>query len=152
MRNDVLIVGGGLAGLTAGVALARAGRRVRLSRKRTWAGEHARSRTPPPAAWSTTASICSWGATTRRGGFWRRLAPSIACGFSLAWPCGSSRGRGARVRSSALIFPRPGTSLPGCCAPPVSRCGRSSKSYGWAGRSDRETGPRRPSGSRWMSG
>ena len=30
MRNDVLIVGGGLAGLTAGVALAGAGRRVRL--------------------------------------------------------------------------------------------------------------------------
>ena len=47
MRNDVLIVGGGLAGLTAGVALAGAGRRVRLLEQKAHLGGRARSFTDP---------------------------------------------------------------------------------------------------------
>ena len=43
MREDVLIIGGGLAGLSAGVALAEAGRRVRLLEQRPYLGGRARS-------------------------------------------------------------------------------------------------------------
>jgi len=43
MAEDVLIIGGGLAGLTAGVALADAGRRVRLLEQKPYLGGRARS-------------------------------------------------------------------------------------------------------------
>jgi len=43
MAEDVLIIGGGLAGLTAGVALAAAGRRVRLLEQKPYLGGRARS-------------------------------------------------------------------------------------------------------------
>ena len=45
--DDVLIVGGGFAGLTAGVALAAAGRRVRLLEQKPHLGGRARSLTDP---------------------------------------------------------------------------------------------------------
>jgi len=43
MPEDVLIIGGGLAGLAAGVALAEAGRRVRLLEQKPYLGGRARS-------------------------------------------------------------------------------------------------------------
>ncbi|PYV15647.1 MAG: hypothetical protein DMG21_14520, partial [Acidobacteria bacterium] len=43
MADDVLIVGGGFAGLAAGVALAEAGRRVRLFEQKPYLGGRARS-------------------------------------------------------------------------------------------------------------
>ncbi|MGH9448519.1 MAG: hydroxysqualene dehydroxylase HpnE, partial [Terriglobia bacterium] len=43
MPDDVLIIGGGFAGLSAGVALAEAGRRVRLIEQRSYLGGRARS-------------------------------------------------------------------------------------------------------------
>jgi len=47
MSQEVLIVGGGFAGLAAGVALARAGRRVRLLEQKPHLGGRARSFTDP---------------------------------------------------------------------------------------------------------
>jgi squalene-associated FAD-dependent desaturase len=47
MQNEVLIIGGGLAGLAAGVALAGAGRRVRLLEQKAYLGGRARSFTDP---------------------------------------------------------------------------------------------------------
>ena len=43
MPEDVLIIGGGLAGLAAGVVLAGAGRRVRLIEQKPYLGGRARS-------------------------------------------------------------------------------------------------------------
>src|SRR5664279_2384323 len=47
MSDEVLIIGGGFAGLTAGVALAAAGRRVRLLEQKPHLGGRARSLTDP---------------------------------------------------------------------------------------------------------
>ncbi|HET7212123.1 MAG TPA: FAD-dependent oxidoreductase, partial [Terriglobia bacterium] len=43
MSEDVVIIGGGLAGLAAGVALSEAGRRVRLLEQKPYLGGRARS-------------------------------------------------------------------------------------------------------------
>jgi hydroxysqualene dehydroxylase len=47
MKQDILIVGGGFAGLTAGVALAQAGCRVRLIEQKPYLGGRARSFVDP---------------------------------------------------------------------------------------------------------
>ena len=47
MSNEVLIIGGGFAGLAAGVALAGAGRRVRLLEQKPHLGGRARSFVEP---------------------------------------------------------------------------------------------------------
>src|SRR5207248_1308814 len=47
MNDEVLIIGGGLAGLAAGVALAGAGRRVRVLEQKPYLGGRARSFVDP---------------------------------------------------------------------------------------------------------
>lgn len=49
MSDEILIIGGGFAGLSAGVALAQAGRKVRLMEQKPYLGGRARSFPYPPA-------------------------------------------------------------------------------------------------------
>jgi squalene-associated FAD-dependent desaturase len=51
MAPDVLIIGGGFAGLAAGVALAKAGRKVRLLEQKPHLGGRARSFVDPQSGW-----------------------------------------------------------------------------------------------------
>src|SRR5579884_3993815 len=48
MADEILIIGGGFAGLAAGVALAKAGRRVRVLEQKPYLGGRARSFYHPP--------------------------------------------------------------------------------------------------------
>ena len=69
MQADILVVGGGIGGLTAALALARDGHRVRVLEKAAQFAElepACSSRPTPPGYWP--ASACSTGCSRRACG------------------------------------------------------------------------------------
>src|ERR1700683_3221352 len=91
--QSVLVIGGGLAGLSSAVALAEAGFRVRLFEKRPHLGGRATSYTLPDGSEVDNCQHVTLGCCTNLADFYRRLYFADA------------KGRRSTIESSSLLPP-----------------------------------------------
>src|SRR5579871_6568666 len=103
--QSVLVIGGGLAGLSSAVALAEAGIRVRLLEKRPHLGGRATSYTLPDGSEVDNCQHVTLGCCTNLADFYRRCGAESKIKFYDTLYFADKRGRRSRMKASALPPP-----------------------------------------------
>src|SRR5579863_2796326 len=104
--QSVLVIGGGLAGLSCAVALAEAGFRVRLFEKRPHLGGRATSYILPDGSEVDNCQHVTLGCCTNLSDFYRRVGASDKIRFYDRLHFVDKKGRRSVIEASAL-FPPP---------------------------------------------
>jgi squalene-associated FAD-dependent desaturase len=102
---NVLVIGGGLAGLSSAVALAEAGCRVHLLEKRPHLGGRATSYTLPDGSEVDNCQHVTLGCCTNLADFYRRVGAEHKIRFYDELYFVDSRGRRSKIASSFLVPP-----------------------------------------------
>src|SRR5271168_112311 len=102
---SVLVIGGGLAGLSSAVALAEAGLRVRLLEKRPHLGGRATSYTLPDGSEVDNCQHVTLGCCTNLADFYSRVGASEKIRFYDRLYFMDAQGRKSVMRASALPPP-----------------------------------------------
>jgi squalene-associated FAD-dependent desaturase len=103
--KSVIVIGGGLAGLSAGVALAEAGFRVRLYEKRPHLGGRAASYVLPGGEHVDNCQHVTLGCCTNLADFYRRVGAAGKIRFYDRLVFADSTGRRGTMESSSLAPP-----------------------------------------------
>jgi zeta-carotene desaturase len=103
--KSVIVVGGGLAGLAAGIALAESGYRVRLFEKRPFLGGRATSYVLPSGEHVDNCQHVTLGCCTNLDDFYRRVGAAGKIRFFDRLVFVDSQGRRGVIASSALPAP-----------------------------------------------
>lgn len=103
--ESVIIVGGGLAGLSAATALAEAGLRVRLFEKRPYLGGRATSYALPDGTHIDNCQHVTLGCCTNLANFYERTGESAKIRHYRELYFADRRGRISTIKSSALPPP-----------------------------------------------
>jgi zeta-carotene desaturase len=104
--QNVLVIGGGLAGLSSAVALAEAGCRVRLLEKRPHLGGRATSYTLPDGSEVDNCQHVTLGCCTNLSDFYRRVGAADRIRFYDRLYFVDAKGRRSEIAASGL-FPPP---------------------------------------------
>ena len=103
--QSVLVIGGGLAGLSSAVALAEAGFRVRLLEKRPHLGGRATSYTLPDGSEVDNCQHVTLGCCTNLADFYRRVGASGKIRFYDRLYFADAAGRRSTIEASPLPPP-----------------------------------------------
>jgi squalene-associated FAD-dependent desaturase len=103
--KSVIVIGGGLAGLAAGVALAEAGRRVRLFEQRPFLGGRATSYVLPSGEHVDNCQHVTFGCCTNLEDFYRRVGCADKIRFFDWLLLRDPQGRTGRFQSGLLPAP-----------------------------------------------
>jgi zeta-carotene desaturase len=103
--KSVIVIGGGLAGLSAGVALAEAGFRVRLYEKRPHLGGRAASYVLPGGEHVDNCQHVTLGCCTNLADFYRRVGASGKIRYFDRLIFADSTGRRGTMEASSLAPP-----------------------------------------------
>src|SRR5579863_7610343 len=103
--QSVLVIGGGLAGLSSAVALAEAGLRVRLMEMRPHLGGRAASYTLPDGSEVDNCQHVTLGCCTNLADFYRRVGAGEKIRFYDRLYFADARGRRSTIQSSILPPP-----------------------------------------------
>src|SRR5215831_10666974 len=103
--QSVLVIGGGLAGLSCAVALAESGFRVRLLEKRPHLGGRAASYTLPDGSEVDNCQHVTLGCCTNLTDFYRRAGAADKIRFYDRLYFADRTGRRSTIRASALPPP-----------------------------------------------
>src|SRR6202167_3385036 len=103
--NSVIVIGGGLAGLSAGVALAEAGFRVRVYEKRPHLGGRAASYVLPVGEHVDNCQHVTLGCCTNLADFYRRAGAAGKIHFFDRLVFADSAGRRGTMEASSLAPP-----------------------------------------------
>ncbi|MGB8656008.1 MAG: FAD-dependent oxidoreductase, partial [Candidatus Acidiferrales bacterium] len=103
--QSVLVIGGGLAGLSSAVALAEAGCRVRLVEKRPHLGGRATSYTLPDGSEVDNCQHVTLGCCTNLADFYRRVGAGEKIRFYRRLYFVDKQGKRSTIEASALPPP-----------------------------------------------
>jgi squalene-associated FAD-dependent desaturase len=103
--QSVLVIGGGLAGLSSAVALAEAGFRVRLFEKRPHLGGRATSYTLPDGSEVDNCQHVTLGCCTNLADFYRRVGAAEKIRFYDRLHFADAKGGRSTIESSSLLPP-----------------------------------------------
>jgi zeta-carotene desaturase len=103
--QDVIVIGGGLAGLSAGVALAEAGWRVRLFEQRPFLGGRATSYVLPDGQHVDNCQHVTFGCCTNLEDFYRRVGVADKIKFFDRLLLADPRGRRGALKAGLLPAP-----------------------------------------------
>jgi squalene-associated FAD-dependent desaturase len=103
--GSVIVVGGGLAGLSSAIALAEAGWRVRLFEKRPHLGGRAASYSLPDGTEIDNCQHITMGCCTNLADFYRRAGASGKIAYFDTITFADREGRTSRIRLSSLPAP-----------------------------------------------
>ena len=101
----MIVVGGGLAGLSSAIALAEAGCRVRLFEMRPHLGGRAASYSLPDGTEIDNCQHVTLGCCTNLADFYRRVGASEKISYFDRIPFSDGRGRSSQIRLSHLPAP-----------------------------------------------
>src|ERR1700733_5286896 len=104
-KECVNVIGGGLAGLSAAVALAEAGARVRLFEKRPYLGGRATSYLLPDGTHVDNCQHVTLGCCTNLADFYRRVGSADKIRFYDELTFAGADGQRGTMKSSALPPP-----------------------------------------------
>src|SRR6202044_1522676 len=105
--QSVLVIGGGLAGLSSAVALAEAGLQVRLLEKRPHLGGRATSYTLPDGSEVDNCQHVTLGCCTNLANFYARVGASGKIRFYRRLYFADRNGRRSTMQASWLRLPPP---------------------------------------------
>src|SRR5271155_4904286 len=103
--QSVLVIGGGLAGLSSAVALAEAGLQVRLLEKRPHLGGRATSYTLPDGSEVDNCQHVTLGCCTNLSNFYARVGAGDQIGFYDRLYFSDAKGRRSTIEASPLPPP-----------------------------------------------
>src|SRR6202142_4406476 len=103
--QSVLVIGGGLAGLSSAIALAEAGFRVQLVEKRPHLGGRATSYTLPDGSEVDNCQHVTLGCCTNLADFYKRVGASQKIRFYDRLYFADAAGRRSTMKSSAWLPP-----------------------------------------------